>query len=87
MSPTSLIAERHTGPVGELIEPSYLTRISVNANSAWMANGDNAQRDIQMYYAGDKGNLYNVGYFYRKDIPNRQDSYDQAVASFISTHR
>ena len=48
-----------------------------------MSNGDNAQRDLQLYYTGDKGNLYNVGYFYRKDIPNRQDQYDQVVASFI----
>ncbi|MGE8570485.1 MAG: LPS-assembly protein LptD [Acinetobacter amyesii] len=74
--------ERHTGPVVS-ISSQLSDSISVNANSAWMANGDNAQRDIQMYYTGNKGNLYNVGYFYRKDIPNRQDSYDQAVASFI----
>lgn len=74
--------ENRTGPVVSL-SSQLSDRISVNANSAWMSNGDNAQRDIQMYYAGNKGNLYNVGYFYRKDIPNRQDSYDQAVASFI----
>lgn len=74
--------ESRTGPVVSL-SSQLSDRISVNANSAWMSNGDNAQRDIQMYYAGNKGNLYNVGYFYRKDIPNRQDSYDQAVASFI----
>ena len=35
-----------------------------------MSNGDNAQRDFQVYYTGDKGNLYNLGYFYRKDIPD-----------------
>ncbi len=51
--------ERHTGPVVSL-SSQLSDRISVNANSAWMANGDNAQRDIQMYYAGDKGNLYTM---------------------------
>lgn len=55
----------------------------VNLNSSWMSNGSNAQRDVQVYYTGDQGNLYNVGYFYRKDIPNRQESYDQVVGSFI----
>ncbi len=48
-----------------------------------MSNGENSQRDFQVYYTGNQGNLYNLGYFYRKDIPNRQDSYDQVVASFI----
>ena len=74
--------EHHTGPV--LSVSSQLSqKFSIGANSAWMSNGDNAQRDLQLYYTGDKGNLYNVGYFYRKDIPNRQDQYDQVVASFI----
>jgi LPS-assembly protein len=44
---------------------------------------DNAQRDFQALLHGDKGNLYNLGYFYRKEIPDRQNSYDQVVASFI----
>ncbi|WP_174559257.1 LPS-assembly protein LptD [Acinetobacter bouvetii] len=74
--------ERHTGPV--LSVSSQLSQnFTLGANSAWMANGDNAQRDVQLYYTGNQGNLYNVGYFYRKDIPNRQDQYDQVVASFI----
>ena len=74
--------ERHTGPVISLTS-QLSERFTVNANGAWMANGDNAQHDIQAYYTGDKGNLYNLGYFKRKNIPNRQDAYDQAVASFI----
>jgi LPS-assembly protein len=57
--------------------------IQISGNSAWMANGDNAQRDVQMFYTGDNGNLYNVGYFYRKSIPSRQDHYDHVVASII----
>ncbi|WP_179992430.1 MULTISPECIES: LPS export ABC transporter periplasmic protein LptC [unclassified Acinetobacter] len=74
--------ESHTGPVIQL--KSQLNKnVHVNLNSSWMSNGSNAQRDVQVYYTGDQGNLYNVGYFYRKDIPNRQESYDQVVGSFI----
>jgi LPS-assembly protein len=74
--------ERHTGPV--LSVSSQLSQnFTIGANSAWMSNGDNAQRDLQLYYTGNQGNLYNLGYFYRKDIPNRQKQYDQVVASFI----
>ena len=74
--------ESHTGPVIQL--RSQLNKnVHVNLNSSWMSNGSNAQRDVQVYYTGDQGNLYNLGYFYRKDIPNRQESYDQVVGSFI----
>ena len=74
--------ERRTGPI--LSVSSQLSQnFTIGANSAWMSNGDNAQRDLQLYYTGNQGNLYNLGYFYRKDIPNRQDQYDQVVASFI----
>ncbi|WP_180179586.1 LPS export ABC transporter periplasmic protein LptC [Acinetobacter sp. YH12041] len=74
--------ESHTGPVIQL--RSQLNKnVHVNLNSSWMSNGSNAQRDVQVYYTGDQGDLYNVGYFYRKDIPNRQESYDQVVGSFI----
>lgn len=74
--------QRRTGPVVNLT--SQLNQnFTISANSAWMSNGDNAQRDFQAYYTGDKGNLYNVGYFYRKDIKDRQNAYDQVVASFI----
>lgn len=74
--------ESHTGPVIQL--RSQLNKnVHVNLNSSWMSNGSNAQRDVQVYYTGDQGNLYNVGYFYRKDIPNRQESYDQVVGLFI----
>ncbi|CAM4316620.1 LPS-assembly protein LptD [Acinetobacter pragensis] len=74
--------ERHTGPVISL-SSQLSERFRVSANGAWMSNGDNAQRDVQMYYTGDQGNLYNLGYFNRRYLPNRQDSYDQVVASFI----
>ncbi|QXW27052.1 LPS-assembly protein LptD [Acinetobacter johnsonii] len=74
--------ERRTGPVVN-VSSQLSERFRVSANGAWMSNGDNAQRDVQLYYTGDKGNLYNIGYFNRRYLPNRQDSYDQAVASFI----
>ena len=74
--------ERRTGPVVN-VSSQLSERFSVSANGAWMSNGDNAQRDVQMYYTGDQGNLYNVGYFNRRELVNRQDSYDQVVASFI----
>ena len=74
--------EKHTGPVISL--SSQLSQnFTINTNSAWMSNGDSAQHDFQLYYTGAKGNLYNVGYFYRNNLPDRQDQYDQAVASFI----
>ena len=74
--------EKRTGPVISL--SSQLSQnFTINTNSAWMSNGDSAQHDFQLYYTGAKGNLYNVGYFYRNNLPDRQDQYDQAVASFI----
>ncbi|ENW91905.1 LPS-assembly protein LptD [Acinetobacter dispersus] len=74
--------QRRTGPIVSL--SSQLNQnVTITSNSAWMSNGDNAQRDFQAYYTGDKGNLYNLGYFYRKRIEDRQNSYDQVVASFI----
>ncbi|MDG3556713.1 LPS-assembly protein LptD [Acinetobacter bereziniae] len=74
--------EKHTGPVIS-ISSQLSQKFTVSTNSAWMSNGDSAQHDFQMYYTGEKGNLYNVGYFYRNNLPDRQREYDQAVASFI----
>ncbi|WP_445115881.1 LPS-assembly protein LptD [Acinetobacter sp. WZC-1] len=74
--------EKNTGPVVSL--SSQLSQhFSIGANSAWMSNGDSAQRDFQLYYTGDQGNLYNLGYFYRNYLPDRQAAYEQVVASFI----
>lgn len=80
--PDEFDTQRHTGPIVS-VSSQLNQNFTIAANSAWMSNGDNAQRDFQAYYAGDKGNLYNVGYFYRSNIQDRQSSYDQAVASFI----
>ncbi|RVT32548.1 LPS-assembly protein LptD [Acinetobacter indicus] len=74
--------QSRTGPIISLA--SQLTEnLNIGANAAWMSNGDNAQRDLHLFYTGKQGNLYNVGYINRRHIPNRQDHYDQVVASFI----
>ena len=80
--PDEFDTQRQTGPIVS-VSSQLNQNFTINANSAWMSNGDNAQRDVQAYYTGDQGNLYNLGYFYRKDIPDRQNYYDQVVASFI----
>lgn len=77
----ALDTEDRTGPVVS-ISSQFNENIYITGNAAWMSNGDNAERDIQLSYQGDRGNLYNVGYFYRRTIPNRQDHYDQITASF-----
>ena len=74
--------EDRTGPIVQL-SSQISNNITMTANSAWMSNGQNAQRDLQVYYNTDQGGLYNFGYFYRKEIPNRQRHYDQLTASFI----
>lgn len=75
-------SERRTGPIVSL--SSQLSQnFTISGNSAWMENGDNAQRDFQVYYTGERGNLYNLGYFNRSEITDRQKHYDQVVASFI----
>lgn len=75
-------SERRTGPIVSL--SSQLSQnFTISGNSAWMENGDNAQRDFQVYYTGERGNLYNLGYFNRREIIDRQKYYDQVVASFI----
>ncbi|NLN57416.1 MAG: LPS-assembly protein LptD, partial [Gammaproteobacteria bacterium] len=74
--------QSRTGPIVSLT--SQLSQnLSIGANAAWMSNGDNAQRNVNLLYAGDQGNLYNFGYINRRYIPNLQDHYDQVVASFI----
>ncbi len=78
----SIQSERRTGPIVSL--SSQLSQnFTISGNSAWMENGDNAQRDFQVYYTGERGNLYNLGYFNRREIIDRQKHYDQVVASFI----
>lgn len=81
-STDNIDTEKRTGPVISL--SSQLSQnFTLSTNSAWMSNGDSAQHDFQLYYTGEQGNLYNVGYFYRNNLPDRQDKYDQAVASFM----
>ncbi len=71
-----------SGPIVS-ISSQLTNKFTVSANSAWMSNGNNSQHDFQAYFTGDNGNLYNVGYFNRKEIVDRQVAYDAAVASFV----
>ncbi|WP_338563299.1 LPS-assembly protein LptD [Acinetobacter sp. KS-LM10] len=74
--------EKQTGPVISLA--SQLSQnLSVNLNSMWMSNGVNAQRDLQVYYTSNQGSLFNLGYFNRSQLDDRQENYDQVTASFI----
>ncbi|AOA59899.1 LPS-assembly protein LptD [Acinetobacter larvae] len=74
--------ERKTGPIVS-VSSQLSQNISISANAAWTAHGDNAQRDFQAYYAGERGNLYSVGYFNRRELIDRQKAYDQVTASFV----
>ena len=78
----SIEREKNTGPVVQL-SSQISQNIHLTANSAWMSNGDNAQRNLQGFYSRDNGSLYSLGYYYRKEISNRQDQYDQVVASLV----
>lgn len=79
---TELNTAKRTGPIVSL-SSQLSPNISVAANSAWMSNGNNAQHDLQFYFTGNQGNLYNFGYFYRDYLPDRQAAYHQVVASFV----
>lgn len=81
-SADNIDTEKRTGPIIS-ISSQLSQSFTLSTNSAWMSNGDSAQHDFQLYYTGEQGNLYNVGYFYRNNLPDRQDKYDQAVASFM----
>ena len=73
---------RQSGPIISL--SSQLSQnFNIHANSIWMSNGDSAQQNFQANYTGNKGNLYNFGYFKQKELLDRQEKYDQVTASFI----
>lgn len=74
--------EKRTGPVVSLSSQIH-KNFSVNANSAWLSNGENSSRSLFALYTTDYGALYSVGYYYEKFIPNRQRTYNQVTASFV----
>lgn len=75
-------ADNRTGPIIS-IASQLSQNFSINANSVWMSNGDNAQAGLVVNYTGDKGNIYNLGYYKRQKIDAYQQKYDQVTASFI----
>ena len=42
-----------------------------------------SQSNFQAYYTGNEGQVYNLGYYKRKQVNDTQLTYDQVVASFI----
>lgn len=77
-----LNTEKRTGPIVS-VSSQLSQNLTIAANSAWMANGNNAEHDLQLYFTSKQGSLYNLGYFYRDYLPDRQAAYNQVVASFI----
>ncbi len=71
-----------SGPILS-ISSQLSNNITLAANNAWLPSGSPAQNDVQLYYTQPTGSLYNLGYFYRKDLAEQQKAYDQVVASFI----
>ncbi|WOE32049.1 MULTISPECIES: LPS-assembly protein LptD [unclassified Acinetobacter] len=74
--------EKRTGPVMSL-SSQINKNVTLNANSAWLSSGENASRSLSGLYTANNGALYSIGYYYEKDIPNRQRKYDQVTASFV----
>ncbi|TCM63716.1 LPS-assembly protein [Acinetobacter calcoaceticus] len=74
--------QKQTGPILSL-SSQISQNLSISSNSAWSSSGTNVQRDLQFAFTGDTGNMYSVGYFYRDLLPDRQQAYDQVVASFV----
>lgn len=74
--------EKHSGPVLSLAS-QVTSNIHLSANSAWLPNGNNAEYNINSFYTNDAGSLYSLGYIYRKDLGERQEAYDQVVASLV----
>lgn len=73
--------DSNSGPILSL-SSQLSNNITFAANHAWQPDGTTAQSNVQLYYSQPTGNLYNVGYFHRKQL-NTQQAYDQVVASFI----
>lgn len=72
----------NSGPIVSL-SSQLSDNITISANNAWLPSGSTAQNDVQIYYIQPTGSLYNLGYFYRKDLAEQQQAYNQVVASFI----
>ncbi|OTG86074.1 LPS export ABC transporter periplasmic protein LptC [Acinetobacter sp. ANC 4558] len=74
--------EKRTGPVLSL--SSQVTQnFTINSNSAWLANGKDALHNLNALMTTEKGALYSAGYYYERDIPNRQRAYHQFSVSFV----
>lgn len=77
------LTDRHSGSV--LTLASQLTNsIYLTANSAWLSNGRSAQNNLSLNYTDQKGRLYNLGYYYRRQLPEQnQLAYRQIATSIV----
>lgn len=73
--------KKTSGPVFS-ISSQLSNNFTIASNLAW-SDGSTSQANFQTYYTSDKGRIYNLGYYKRKETGNSQLTYDQIVASFI----
>lgn len=72
-----------SGPVAT-VSSQLSNSIHMTANAAFLPNGKNSFNSLVTNYADEEGRLYNMGYFYRRQINDqRQQGYQQVAASFV----
>jgi LPS-assembly protein len=58
--------------------------IHLISNAAWLADGHSALNNIALNYADDRGRLYSLGYYYRRQLDDQQQlAYHQVAGSFV----
>lgn len=72
-----------TGPV-VTVSSQLSNTINVVGNAAWLSNGKSALNNVSLNYADEKGRLYNLGYYHRREVSDQgQQPYQQVATSFI----
>ncbi|MBF7687643.1 LPS-assembly protein LptD [Acinetobacter rathckeae] len=80
-SSDSVQTEKTSDPVFAL-SSQLSNSFTISSNIAF--NGKNvSQANFQAYYLANTGQIYNLGYYKRKNTNNTQQTYDQVVASLI----
>lgn len=84
LSPNNSINTQDTsGPALEMA--AQLTQnLHIDAASLWLPNGRQAHNSAQIQYHNPQGQLYQAGYFYRRELPNQnQKALRQVTASIV----
>lgn len=72
-----------SGPIAT-VSSQLSNNINMTGNAAFLPNGKNSVNSLVANYADERGQLYNVGYFYRRAIQDqRQQGYQQIAGSFV----